>query len=314
MRIGLNIAEVNSPRYTLTQIGELAAEAEAEGFASLWFANLSHSVDALTVITMAGQATSTIELGTAVIPTYPRHPLALAQQAATTNVFIGGRLLLGVGPSHAPVIEDMHGMSYEKPARHVREYLEVLLPALREGKVDFDGETYRVHAAVSVAGNQPFPVLISALAPLMLRIAGELADGTITWMAGRRAIETHVVPKITAAASAAGRPSPRIVAGLPVAVCDDPAMARESAAKIFAGYGVLPNYRRVLDEGDYGTPADVAVVGDEATVEAEIRAFAAAGTTDFTAATFPVGDDSDTRAANRRRTRELLRDLANSRV
>src|SRR3954452_6806870 len=217
MRIGLDLIGISDPGFDLRRAGDVAAAAEAAGFASVWFANLTRGADALSLITLAGQATSTIELGTAVVPTYPRHPLAMAQQAATTNVLVDGRLGLGIGPSHRMRIEDEHGLSYEKPARHVREYLSVLVPVLREGAVEFKGETYQVTSGLQVQGNVPFPVLISALAPAMLRLAGELCDGTITWMAGRRAVDEHVVPRITAAAEAAGRAAAPHIGTPPVA-------------------------------------------------------------------------------------------------
>jgi F420-dependent oxidoreductase-like protein len=309
MRIGLDLIGVSDPGFDLRRAGEVAAEAESAGFASVWYANLTRGADALSLITLAGQATSTIELGTAVVPTYPRHPLAMAQQAATTNVLVGGRLALGIGPSHRMRIEDEHGLSYEKPARHVREYLSVLVPVLREESVDFKGETYQVTSGLQVQGNRPFPVLISALAPAMLRVAGELADGTITWMAGRRAVDEHVVPRITAAAKEAGRPSPRIVVTLPIAV-SDPDEGRRAAAGQFAFYAQLPNYRRMLDTGGADTPGDVAIVGDEVAVEAELRALAASGVTDFCAAIVHVGDDAAARQRSSRRTFEFLGNLA----
>jgi F420-dependent oxidoreductase-like protein len=188
----------------------------------------------------------------------------------------------------------------------VREYLSVLLPLVREGRVSFSGEFYKVNATAPVTVPKPLPVLISALAPIMLRIAGEMTDGTITWMAGPRTIESHIVPRITKAAESAGRPKPRIVVGLPVAVTDDAPAAREKAARSFQVYGTLPNYRRVLDiEGAPG-PAEVAVVGNESEVEAQLRTLASAGATDFLAGEFPIGDDPQASLA---RTRACLKGL-----
>src|SRR4051812_7197900 len=191
----------------------------------------------------------------------------------------------------------------------MREYLSVLVPVLREGTVDFKGETYQVTSGLQVQGNVPFPVLISALAPAMLRVAGELCDGTITWMAGRRAVDEHVVPRITAAAEAAGRPSPRIVVTLPIAIADA-AEGRRAASSQFAFYAQLPNYRRMLDTSGADTPGDVAIVGDEAAVEAELRALAASGVSDFCAAIVHVGDDDAARQRSSRRTFEFLGNLA----
>jgi len=204
------------------------------------------------------------------------------------------------------VIEGMWGLSYEKPARHVREYLSVLLPLVRQGAVQFAGEVYRVNGPLSLKERPAMPVLISALAPVMLKIAGTMADGTITWMTGRKTLASHVVPSVTAAAREAGRPAPRIVAGLPVCVTDDPAAAREAAARIFVVYGGLPNYKRMLDREGAAGPADVAIVGDEQAVERELRALAAVGVTDFLAPIFPSGNNA---GASMQRTRELLRSL-----
>ena len=278
---------------------------EADGFDNVWFGQV-FGVDAMTVIALAGARTSRIQFGTGVVPTYPRHPFVMAQQAMTVQAATNNRFTLGIGPSHQVVIENMWGMSYEKPARHVREYLSVLLPLVREGKVSFRGEVYRTAAGLQVPGAQPLPVMISALAPLMLKIAGEMTDGTITWMTGPKTIETHVVPGVSAAARAAGRPQPRVTVGLPIAVTDDVAGARARAAQYFQIYGQLPNYKRMLDKEGAAGPADVVIAGDEASVEQQLRGLASAGATDFMAAMFPVGDDA---AASIARTRTLLQSL-----
>jgi len=240
------------------------------------------------------------------VPTYPRHPHMLAQQALTVQAATGGRFNLGIGLSHAPVVEGMWGLSYERPAVHMREYLSVLLPLIQEGRASFSGDFFRVNATVAVPVPKPPPVLIAALAPVMLRMAGEMTDGTITWMTGPKTLETHIVPRITKAAGGAGRPAPRIVAGLPIAVTDDPAGARERAARSFQIYGTLPNYQRMLNIEGAGGPADVAIVGNEKEVEKQLRDIASAGATDFLAGMFPSGDDI---RASLERTRELLKGL-----
>ena len=205
------------------------------------------------------------------VPTYPRHPLAMAQQAATTNVLVGGRLALGIGPSHRMRIEDEHGLSYEKPARHVREYLSVLVPVLREESVDFKGETYQVTSGLQVQGNRPFPVLIDRAG------SGHAPGGG---RAGRR--HHHVDGRPPRRRRARGAPDhgggqgggpavSRIVVTLPIAV-SDPDEGRRAAAGQFAFYAQLPNYRRMLDTGGADTPGDVAIVGDEVAVEAEVSA------------------------------------------
>lgn len=280
-------------------------EAEEEGFDGIWFGQI-FGPDALTVLALAGEKTKRIELGTSVVPTYPRHPVVMAQQALTTQAASGGRFTLGLGLSHHTVVESMWGLSYERPAVHMREYLSVVLPLLEEGRVSFRGEFFRVNASLQVPVPKPPPVLIAALAPAMLKLAGERTGGTITWMVGRRTLETHIVPRITKAAEAAGRPPPRVVVGLPIAVVDDVQAAREKAARSFQVYGTLPNYQRVLEKEGASGPADVAIVGDEGQVEQQLRDLASAGATDFLAGMFPVGDDA---AASLARTRSLLKSL-----
>ena len=282
--------------------------AERDGFHGVWFGQIFGG-DTLTTIALVGAQTERIELGTAVIPTYLHHPFSLAQQALTVGAAAGGRFVLGIGPSHQPVVEQMWGLSYEKPARHMREYLSVLRPLIDEGRVSYSGNVFRVNGGLQVPDARPVPIIISALAPVMLRIAGELADGTVTWMAGRKAIETHVVPRINKAAEEAGRPAPRVCVALPVAVTNDLDKTRERAAQVFSIYGQLVNYRRVLDVEGVEGPADVGIFGTASDVEHQIRAFANAGATDLLAAVFPGSDDAE---SSMRETRELLKSLISS--
>jgi F420-dependent oxidoreductase-like protein len=310
VRIGTFISSVAGRELTgVEALLASARRADAQGFATAWVPHIPWSFDALTALTLAGTVTERIELGTAVVPTFPRHPLALAQQALSTQAATGGRLALGLGPSHAMVIEGMYGLGYESPAAHTREYVEVLDRAFAgTGQVEYDGERFHVHALLDVPdAARPPSMLVAALAPLMLRLAGERTDGTITWMADVRATAEHVVPRITKAAADAGRPPPRIVAGLPVAVCDDTAAGRERAGKLFAVYENIPAYRRMLDRGDAGSPSQVAIVGTEREVEEQLRSHASAGVTDLCAAVFGVGDDH---AASRERTHAFLAALA----
>jgi F420-dependent oxidoreductase-like protein len=292
---------------TLDSLITQAQQAETAGFASFWLPNLpTRNYDALLVLALAGRATTRIELGTAVMPTYPRHPIAMAQEAMTANAATGGRLALGIGLSHRPVIEDVMGLSYAHPARHMQEYLTVLQALLHDHTVAYTGETLRVTADVSVPEPRPLPVLLAALAPRMLQLAGSTAEGTITWMAGVNTLATHVVPRLQAAAREAGRPAPRVCVGLPIAVTDDVTGARGAAARIFERYGQLTNYRRLLDREDAQGPADVAVIGNEGEVTRQLQALARAGATDFLAAMFPVGIDV---AGSRARTWALLQSL-----
>jgi F420-dependent oxidoreductase-like protein len=217
--------------------------------------------------------------------------VVLAQQALTTQAAVGGRLALGIGLSHQLVIEGMYGYSFERPVRHLREYLEVLVPLVRGDGATFDGDTVRAHVALDVKGATPFPVLVAALGPKMLALAGRVADGTVTWMTGPATLESHIVPTITKAAAAAGRPAPRVAVGLPVCVTTDVDAARARADRIFEIYGTLPSYRAMLDREGARTPSGVAVVGDEAEVQRQIEHLAAIGATDFVANVFGSSEE-----------------------
>ena len=284
---------------------QAAVDAEDDGFDGIWYQQ-GFGAEVLTVIALAGQKTSRIQFGTAVVPTYVRHPTIMAQQALTVQAATGGRFTLGLGLSHAPVVQGMWGLSYERPAVHMREYLNVVQPLITDGMVSFKGEMFSVNAQASVPTPEPPQVMIAALAPVMLRMAGERTGGTILWMTGPKTIERHIVPRLTKAAEGAGRPQPRIVASLPVAVTDDPDTARQRAANLFAVYGALPNYKRMLDIEGVDGPKDLAIVGNEGQVEQQIRDVASAGATEFVAASFPADDD---KKASLARTRALLKSL-----
>lgn len=297
MRIGLGVGGSS-----IEQFVEQVRRAADAGFESAWAANI-FGLDAITAIAVAGREVPGIELGTAVVPTYPRHPHALAQQALTAHDATGGQFTLGIGLSHQIVIENMFGLSFDKPAAHMREYLAVLLPLLRSGAVSHDGERYRVHATVEQLGPAGGPpVLLAALAPVMLKLAGSVADGTVTWMTGPRTIGDHIAPRLAAAAEEAGRPAPRVVCSLPVAVTEDPDGARQLAAKVFAVYDGLPSYKAMLNKEGAAGPGDVAIVGDDETVAAAVRGLADVGVTEFNAACYGDGDTM-------RRTTALLAEL-----
>lgn len=299
MRIGVMSGATPGPDGTLDGLVKRAKDLEARGFDSIWMANI-FGLDAIMSQAIVGRETERIELGTAVVPSYPRHPHAMAQQCLTAQEACGGRFTLGVGLSHQLVIENMFGLSYEKPARHMREYMEVLGPLLRGEPAAFNGTEYRVNASVDVPGAAPVDVLIAALGDQMLRIAGRTATGTILWMTGTKTIESHIGPKLRAAASEAGRPEPRIVAGFPIAVTDNPESVRESISKGLSVYGTLPSYRAMLDKEGAAGPADIALVGNESEVTKSLDRLRDVGVTDFDAAIFPAEDDTD------RRTLELL--------
>jgi F420-dependent oxidoreductase-like protein len=305
IRIGLGIADAGGTR--LEDLVDQYRQAEAMGFHTAWVANI-FGMDALTLCAIGARETSTLELGTAVIPTFSRHPVYMAQQALSTQAAAGGRFVLGLGPSHKLVIEDILGLSYAKPARHMREYVTVVKQLIDDRKSSFDGETCRVHATLAVAAD-PCPVLIGALGPMMRRICATLTDGTVTWMTGPRTLGETLVPDLQRIAREAGRPALRIVAGFPVVLTDDPAGAKAAASRLFAIYGQLPSYRTMLDAEGLAEPGDIAIAGDEKTIESAIARLASAGVTDFNASIYPYGPDPQAAA---QRTRELLASLAKS--
>lgn len=305
IRIGMGVADTGREDGVDALVDQVK-RLEGSGFQAAWLPNI-FNFDALTLAALAGRETHHIELGTAVAVTHSRHPYYMAQQAVSTNVACGGRLVLGLGPSHQLVIENMMGLSYEKPGRHVREYLEVLGPLVEKGQVDFAGEVYRVKANLQVSGAAPFPVVIGGLGPMMRKLAGRLAGGSITWMTGPKTLGELIVPDVRAAAEKAGRPAPRIVAGFPICLTEDAEGARKLAGKLFATYGMLPSYRAMIDHEGAKGPADIAMVGDEKTLEAGVARLVDAGVTDLNANVFPHGDD---RRASIERTTAFLSDLA----
>jgi F420-dependent oxidoreductase-like protein len=254
-------------------------------------------------------------VGTAVVPVQPRHPIALAQAALSVQAVLGGRLRLGLGVSHHWIIEDMLGLSYDRPALTMSSYLDVLDVALREpGPVDVENELFRVHNPLDITDIQPTPMLIAALGPAMLRLAGERTDGTILWMADERAIESHVAPHIARAANDAGRPPPRIVAGIPLCLCgeDEVDIAVERTNRVLSESEVSPNYQRLLEMGDARSAGDILAAGSESTIEKRMQAFANAGVTDLAVRVVPIGQGRDELLASQRRTRDLLASLGGS--
>jgi 5,10-methylenetetrahydromethanopterin reductase len=271
------------------------------GFSAVWLPQ-STGFDALTVLALVGREVDDVELGTSVVPTYPRHPVVLAAQALTVNAAVGARLVLGLGLSHRVTVERTYGLSYDRPARHMREYLDALVPLLHDGAVDADGETISAHARLHLPGAPTPTVLLAALQPRMLALAGGVADGTITWCTGPVTLEQQVVPLLRAAAEEAERATPRVVVALPAIVTDDEAHGRSAAGEQLAGYGDLPVYRAVLDAEGVDGPADISVVGDERAVTAHLERLRSVGMTDFIA--IPTGTDAD-----RRRTFDHLATL-----
>jgi F420-dependent oxidoreductase-like protein len=283
---------------TVDEAVTLAREVADGGFSTFCMPQI-FGIDALTTLAVVASEVPGVQLATGVVPTYPRHPMMLAAQALTVQQVSGGRLTLGIGLSHQIVIEGLLGLSFDKPVRHLREYLSILVPLLHGEPVDVEGETLTAKLALDVPDAAPVPVLVAALGSQMLAVAGRLADGTVTWMTGPATIGSHVVPALTKAAAEAGRPAPRVVCALPVCVTDDEAGARAAAAERFATYGFLPSYRAMLDREGAAGPADVAIVGDAATVRAAVERIVEEGATQFVAVPFK----------NRQATLEVLAGL-----
>ena len=314
MRIGLQVS-ADRGRYA-TKVEKLRADArwaDEAGLDSVWTPQIPDEFDAMTAATVMGTATSRIEIGTAIVPIQPRHPIALAQQALSTQAVCEGRFVLGLGVSHHWIVRDMLGLPYERQALTMRSYLDVLDQALAgPGMVEVTNELFRIRNPLDVTDLTPTPVMLAALGPVMLKLAGERAAGTSLWLADERTIESHVVPTITKAARAAGRPAPRILAGVPVCLCRDDEIdaAVERTNRVLSEVVDSPNYQRLMEHGDARAIGDVLVCGSEATMEKRMRNFANAGVTDFNARIVPMGEDRDAIRASAERTRAFLASVA----
>ncbi|MGE2728747.1 TIGR03564 family F420-dependent LLM class oxidoreductase [Mycolicibacterium vaccae] len=313
MRVGVMIgSDKERPRgERLAGLIDDGKYAETQGFASFWVPQVPGYLDALTAVALLGRCTERIEIGTAVVPIQTRHPLIMAAQALTTQTACGGRFSLGIGPSHHWIIADQLGLTYDRPAALVRDYLEVLDGAFAgPGAVDVDNSTYHVHSPIDVT-DFGVTVLVAALGPAMLRIAGMHTSGTILWMADERAIGDYVVPRLTMAADEAGRARPRVVAGVPVALCATGEVedARTYAGEVLGHADSSPNYVRLLEHGDAADVGDTMAAGDEAAVAARLRRYRDAGVTDLAARIVPLGRDAAQRQASRRRTQEFVASL-----
>jgi 5,10-methylenetetrahydromethanopterin reductase len=303
MRLGINGTGLVQ-KASIDAIAEDAARAATDGFSSYWLAeHPTGGFDAVTVLGFVGQRVPEIELGTAIVPTFPRHPLALAGQVLTIRSVIGDRFTLGIGLSHEVMMKDL-GIGFEKPIRHLREYLSILIPLLTDGKVDFDGEVLSCHAQVFRAPEKPCPVVVAALGPQALKVAGTRTQGTTLAWVGPRTVREHIAPRLREAAEAAGRPKPRIIATLPVCVTDEVDAVRGLVSKLLSQYGQLPSYRAMFDREGVDGPGDLALIGDEAFVRGKLEELAEAGVTDFAATEFTPA------APDRVRTRELLMSFA----
>ena len=284
MRIGAMMGADGSGS-TLDDVIDSAKRIEAAGLDDVWLANI-FSFDAISTMALIGRETTRLGLGTAVTPTYPRHPTAIAQQALTTAAASGNRFTLGIGLSHKIVIEDMLGFSYDKPARHMREYLEVLMPLARGETANVQGEHYRVQGvALDIPGAERLPVVIAALGPVMLKLAAELADGTNTWMVGPNTMESHIIDRLRA-----GGGEPLVVGGYPIVLTSNVDAAKAQIAKDLTIYGQLPSYRAMLDKEGVGGPQDIAIVGDENKLRGDIKRLEDMGVSHFNAAIMNTED------------------------
>ena len=316
MRLGLMIGS-DRDRARSDRLTGLVADvqaAEAAGFSSFWIPQIPGYLDAMTAIALMGASTSRIEIGSAVVPVQTRHPLVMAQQALTTQIACGGRFTLGLGASHHWIVTDQLGLPYERPAALVRDYLAVFQAAAGSspGQVDVDVESFHVHSPIDVSDAGAMPVVIAALAPVMLKLAGEMADGTILWMADERAVAEHVAPRLGQAAADAGRPTPRIITCVPVALCasSEVEAAREHANQMLGHAEASPNYVRLLEHGDATDVGDCMAAGTEEAVVARLQRYRDAGVTDLAARVVPFGADRDGRIESKRRTQEFLATLA----
>jgi F420-dependent oxidoreductase-like protein len=316
MRIGLMIGPERG-RYR-TKVERLRADArwaEEAGLATVWIPQIPDEFDALTVATVVGTETSRIEIGTAVVPVQPRHPIALVQQVLSVQAVCQGRLTVGLGVSHHWVIDEMLGLPYEHPVATMRDYLDVLDQALPgPGRIDVENDRFRVHNPMDITDIAPTPVLLAALGPRMLELCGERADGTILWMADERAIGSYVVPNLVRSSEAAGRPAPRVVAGIPVCLCRDGEIdvAAARTNRILAEADVSPNYQRLLEQGDAESVGDILVAGSESTIRKRLQAFSDAGVTDLSVRVVPIGEGRDELIRSSKGTRGLLASLAAS--
>ena len=314
MRLGVMIgAERGDMTRKVTKLVSDIEWAEGAGLDTAWMPQVPDDFDCLTMVSLMAGRTTRIELGTAVVPLQAQHPIALARQALSIPAASGGRLALGVGPSHHWIVRDMLGIPYEKPAAYTRDYLQVLNATVAgPGPVDVENASFTVHNPTALAAETPMPVLVAALGPVMLQIAGEHADGTVLWMADEKAIGEHIAPKINKAAAEAGRPAPRIVAGIPVTLCANAEIdaAKDRANRILAEAETSPNYQKLLDRGDARNVGDLCAAGDFEQILRRFQSFADAGVTDLSVRLLPIGDTRDELIASKYRTRDVIGELA----
>ena len=259
-------------------------EANTLGYSTFWTPQI-FNLDALTALAVIAESVEGIRLGTSVIPTYPRHPMMLAQQALTVNQISNGRLDLGIGLSHKPVVEGMWGISFDAPVGHMSDYLQILMALLHDGTISYGGKHLTSRGGIDVPADAP-PVLVAALGPQMLKLVGRVADGTVTWMTGPETIRNHISPIINAAAEEAGRPVPQVIAAVPVCITSDLDIAEEYAKRDFGFYGDLPSYRAMLEREGLANSWDIALSGSFEEVAEGLQKYSDSGGTQVVAAVY----------------------------
>jgi F420-dependent oxidoreductase-like protein len=284
MDIGIAVGDVRGPASAQTLLDQ-ARQARDAGIGTVW-ASQGMGWDSLIALATVGGRLPELRLGTGVVPVPARHPLVLASQALSVQAATGNRLTLGVGAGVSVLTERMFGIGHDRPARRLREYLEVLVPLLRGESVDHRGETLTAFGQVDVPGAEPPELLLAALGPAMLRVAGELTGGTVTWMTGVRTLAEHIVPTITRV-----NPRARVVAGLLTCVTDDETGVRQRISEQFAIAGQVPEYRAVLDREGATAPGEVVVAGKESTVVEHLARIRDAGVTDFLAVPYGSAEE-----------------------
>lgn len=292
-RFGLALHE-SGPTATL----EWIRRADERGVDAVWLT--SGSAEQMSLLAVAAAQTRRIRLGTAIVPTFTRHPVVLAQQAAVVATLAPGRLVLGVGPSHRPIMEGQLGVEFRRPLQQTREYLEVLRQAFTMGKIDFDGDFFRVH--VPSIAKVDAPLMVSALREASFRLAGERADGAIPWICPAPYLAKRARPALVGGAADARRSVPGLLAHAFLCVNDDAAAVRADARERLAMYPKLPFYAKMLGEaGDEEAAAgkvtdrlidSVVIYGNAASCVEKLRAFAAEATADeVIASLMAVGPD-----------------------
>ncbi|MCX4984843.1 TIGR03564 family F420-dependent LLM class oxidoreductase [Streptomyces sp. NBC_00572] len=288
MTLGVTLGST-AVQHTIDSTVRLAREARDAGLHSAWFGQ-TFAYDSPSLAAIVGREVPGLQVGTSAIPVFGRHPLLVSSQAQTAQAATGGRYHLGLALGTKHLTETGFGLPYERPIGLLREFLTALRPLLETGSADFHGELLTATTPYSAAvpgARPPVPILVAAMGPQALRVSGELADGILPFLAGPRALAEHIVPAVTAAAAAAGRPAPRIVALVPGVVTTkaEAGAVREKAAEALALYERIPSYQRAIERSGAGRAAELAVIGDEETVAEEVRRYREAGATEvvFTA-------------------------------